>query len=119
AACNKCNLELSLSNRIPVIFHNLKGYDSHHLMKAIGQFNKKITVIPNNMEKYVSFSIATERKEWDKKSKKLVTRIRSNLTFIDSFQFMSSSLSELVDNLKKSEIYNFKHTKKEFGKLTD
>ena len=65
AAHDKCNLQLRLSYKIPVIFHNLKNYDSHHLMQNIGQFTKKINVIPLNMEKYLSFSIGTERIEWD------------------------------------------------------
>ncbi len=118
-ACNRCNLELTISNKIPIIFHNLKGYDSHHIIKAVGNFSKKISVIPLNMEKYVSFSIGTERNEWDKKVKKTVTKTRNNLTFIDSFQFMSSSLSQLVDDLKKSGVDNFKYTKQEFNDMID
>jgi len=31
AACNKCNLDMELTETIPVVFHNLKGYDSHLL----------------------------------------------------------------------------------------
>jgi hypothetical protein len=120
AAHNKCNLQLRLSYKIPIIFHNLKGYDSHHLMQHIGLFKKKISVIANNMEKYLSFSIGTERKEWDDKEKKMVNKIRENLTFIDSFQFMSSSLEKLTENLRKSgSMEEFKHAKKEFNELTD
>src|SRR6266536_2315918 len=59
AAHNKCNLQLKLSSEIPVIFHNLKGYDTHHLMLKLGEFHKNIKVVPNNMEKYISFSIGT------------------------------------------------------------
>ena len=61
AACNKCNLSLKLSHKIPVIFHNLKGYDSHLLMQEIGKFKRDLNVIPNNMEKYLSFSVGTEK----------------------------------------------------------
>src|SRR6266536_1392957 len=39
AAHEKCNLQLKLSPEIPVIFHNLKGYDTHHLMLKLGEFN--------------------------------------------------------------------------------
>ena len=114
AAHDKCNLEFKVSNRIPILFHNLKGYDSHHLIKHLGQFNKEIKVIPNNMEKYVSFSLGTERKEWDKRSRNFETKIRHNLTFIDSFQFMSSSLSKLANNLKQNGIEKFKYTSEAF-----
>jgi hypothetical protein len=117
AAHDKCNLKLKISHTIPVIFHNLRGYDSHHLMQKIGQFNKNIKVIPNNMEKYMSFSIGTLREEWDKKEKKMVEKERFNLRFIDSYQFMNSSLSQLVDDLKKSGLDKFKYIGEEFGSL--
>ena len=118
AAHDKCNLKLTLSSRIPVVFHNLKGYDSHHIMQKIGQFKTGINIIPNNMEKYTSFSIGTERMEWDYKEKKLVNKVKYNLTFLDSFQFMSSSLSNLIDDLKKSDLQKFKYAFQEFGSLT-
>ena len=53
ASCNKCNLGMKMTKTIPVIFHNLKGYDSHLLLQELGKFNKKISVIPNNMQTYV------------------------------------------------------------------
>ena len=40
SAHNSCNLKFSLSPenlKIPVIFHNLKGYDSHFIMHKIGK----------------------------------------------------------------------------------
>ena len=92
AAHNICNLQLRLSPEIPIYFHNLKGYDSHHLMLKIGELGKNIRVIPNNMEKYISFSIGTVRKEWDMKKKKMVEKERFNLKFIDSFAFMRFQL---------------------------
>ena len=63
-------------------------------MQEIGKFNTDINVIPNYMEKYMAFMI-------DK-----------NLIFIDSFQFMNQSLSNLANNLPKDGFY---HTKNEFG----
>ena len=30
-----------------MIFHNLKGYDSHLIMQEIGKFDVKISGIPN------------------------------------------------------------------------
>ena len=45
-----------------------------------------INAIPNNMEKYMAFMLG------------------NHLTFIDSFQFMSSSLDKLVSNLPKDDL---------------
>ena len=103
SAHQSCNLNFSLTNKIPVVFHNLKGYDSHFIMQEIGDIVKKnayidkegnkhemsINVIPCNMEKYMAFMLGR------------------HLVFIDSFQFMSSSLSNLVNNLPAEA---FKHT---------
>ena len=103
SAHQECNLQLRINPdeiKIPVIFHNLRGYDSHFIMQEIGAIvknhtykNKKgeekqmnINAIPNNMEKYMAFMLG------------------NHLTFIDSFQFMSSSLDKLVSNLPKESL---------------
>ena len=89
AAHNECNLNYSFTGRIPVILHNLRGYDSHLIMQGLGKLkDKKINCIPNNTEKYISFSI-------------------DNLDFIDSLQFMNASLDKLVSNLAKAGADNF------------
>ena len=107
SAHQDCNLNLQLSDKIPVIFHNLRGYDSHFIMQELGAIiknrtyiNKKgeecqmnINVIPNNFEKYMAFMVG------------------NHLTFIDSFQFMNQSLSNLVNNLPTEA---FKYTKQVF-----
>ena len=110
SAHQECNLKLRIkpeSLKIPVIFHNHCGYDSHFIMQQIGEIAKnhaykdkqgkeqplKINAIPNNMEKYMAFMFS------------------NHLTFINSFQFMSSSLDKLVNNLpihrKCSKVRNF------------
>ena len=100
SAHQECNLQLRVDVekiKIPVIFHNLRGYDSHFIMQEIGQIVKdyeytnkngkkcqmNINAIPNNMEKYMAFMLG------------------NHLTFIDSFQFMGSSLEKLVSNITK------------------
>src|SRR5271163_369249 len=113
-ACNKCNLKLKLSRKIPVIFHNLRGYDSHLLLEKLGKFKKPINIIPNNMEKYMMFSVGSEIKYFDKKIGVEKTSVIHRLTFIDSLQFMPSSLSSLVDNLKSSGLDKFKYLNQEF-----
>ena len=103
SAHQECNLKLRIKPediKIPVIFHNLRGYDSHFIMQQIGEIAKKhaytnkkgekqdlnINAIPNNMKKYMAFMFG------------------NHLTFIDSFQFMSSSLDKLVSNLPKDDL---------------
>src|SRR2546425_3849684 len=115
AACNKCNLKLRLTTTIPVIFHNLKGYDMHLLLQEVGRFKRELTVIPCNMEKYMSFSIGTKKKCWSYKTKEYVEKLKFYLRFIDSFQFLSSGLSKLVDNLKQEGLHKFKYLKQEMN----
>ena len=49
-----CNINLKLIKRVPVIFHTLKGYDSHLIMQEIGKFD---FVIPNGLEKDMAFTV--------------------------------------------------------------
>ena len=39
-----------LTKQVPIIFHNLKCYDSHLIIQEIGKFDVKISVIPNGLE---------------------------------------------------------------------
>ena len=112
SAHQDCNLKLRIKPdniKIPVIFHNLRGYDSHFIMQQIGEIAKKhayknkrgeechmnINCIPNNMEKYLAFMLG------------------NHLVFLDSLQFMNSSLDNLIKNLPDEA---FKYTKQEFEK---
>ena len=42
-----CNINFRLTKKVPVIFHNLRGYDNPSMMKEIGTFDVKINSIPN------------------------------------------------------------------------
>ena len=55
AAHKYCNLDLKLTRKVPVIFHNLKNYDSHLIFNELDKFDVKIKVIPNGLEKYMAF----------------------------------------------------------------
>ena len=48
-----CNINLQLTKKVPIIFHNLKGYNSHLIFCELNKFNVKISVIPNRLEKYM------------------------------------------------------------------
>ena len=73
-----CNTNVKLNQKIPVIFYNLKIYDSYLIVQELGKLNLKINVLPNGLRIYMSFSI------------------NNKLSFIDSFEFLSSSLDSLV-----------------------
>ena len=91
AAHNSCNLLYRIKPdnvKIPCVMHNLKGYDAHLILSAVKPRHGKVECIPNTMEKYTSFTIG-------------------GVTFIDSCQFMLSSLDQLVNNLSE-----FPETKK-------
>ena len=47
SAHSGCNINLKLTKIVYVIFHNLRGYDSHLIMQEIGKTNVKTIVIPN------------------------------------------------------------------------
>ena len=66
----------------------MRGYDSHLIFSELNKFNVKISVIPNVLEKYMAFFLG------------------KNLVFIDSMQFMNSSLYKLVKNLSHEDFKN-------------
>ena len=107
-ACNSCNLKYRKPKFIPVFFHNLSGYDSHLFIKKLGSSNEKenIDCIPNNEEKYISFSKnITVGQYKDKKTKEIKDKF-FKIRFLDSFKFMGASLETLVSNLPKDGFKN-------------
>ena len=107
AAHNKCNLNYRKPNFTPVVFHNLSGYDSHLFIKNLGFSQGNIDCIPNNEERYISFTKSIVVGSYTTKegeNKPLHHQIR----FIDSFKFMAESLDSLVNNLPKDDFNNLK-----------
>jgi len=99
AAHSDCNLKLKINskepwkNKIPVIFHNLRGFDGHLIMQALGKSKAvNLSCIPNNMEKYMSFTVG-------------------QFVFMDSLQHLAASLETLVDGLQEDQ---FKITREYF-----
>ena len=101
AAHNKCNLQYRMPKFIPVVFHNLSGYDSHLFIQNLGVTEGNISCIPNNEEKYISFSKDIVVGEYTNKNGKVIA-VKQQLRFIDSYKFMPSSLDQLVENLDKN-----------------
>jgi hypothetical protein len=108
ALCNGCNLQIK--NRednffVPVVFHNLKNYDAHHIFRHFSkniaaQYDKKgkasyrnVKIIALNLERYISFEI-------------------QHLRFIDSNQFLGAKLEKLVSNLARDSL---RHTRMHLG----
>ena len=93
AAHNKCNINLRLPKKLPIIFHNLQGCDGHMIFKELNNSNIDVVVIPKGINKYMS--IIANR----------------HITFIDSLQFYNSSLDTLASNLEDED---FKYLVSEF-----
>ena len=107
AAHNTCNLKYRKPESVPVFFHNLTGYDSHLFIKKLGSSNKKETIecIPNNEEKYITFTKTIITGEYTNKKGEEKNKT-FNIVFKDSLKFMSSSLGALVNNLPKNGFKN-------------
>ena len=102
AAHNICNLRYKIPKEIPV-FHNGSTYDYHFIIKELTkEFEGNFECLGENTEKYITFSVPIKKKIDDKD-----LEITYKIKFIDSYRFMSSSLSKLVDNLSEG-IHNNK-----------
>ena len=112
AAHSQCNLQYQLPKFVPVIFHNLSGYDSHLFIKQLGKAQGNINCIPNNEEKYISFSKTIELDDDNDDKKKNKIEIR----YIDRFKFMASLLNSLSKNLSREQ---FREMNKVFEGDTD
>ena len=103
AAHNICNLRYKVPKEIPVVFHNGSTYDYHFIIKElVKEFESNFDYLGESTEKYITFSVPLKKKIENKN-----LEIAYKIKFIDSFRFMSSSLSKLVDNLSEG-IHNNK-----------
>ena len=110
AAHSSCSLQYKIPNYIPVVFHNLAGYDAHLFIRELAKYTTDIGVIAKNTEDYISFSIKVEvDRHVDKLGNEKTKEIE--LRFIDSIKFMSSSLDSLVNNLARGghEFWGFEN----------
>ena len=93
-----CNLRYKIPSYIPVVFHNLSGYDTHLFIRELGAHTSDMEVIAKNKEDYISFSIKVPVDSYIDKNGEEKDKL-IELRFIDSFKFMSSSLDSLTKNL--------------------
>lgn len=94
AAHKACNLIFCIypdKCKVPVVFHNLWGYDSYLIMQAIGNCEAalvekaKIVCIPYNIDKCMIINL-------------------NQLQFIDSFKFLNGLLDKLSGNLSFEDL---------------
>ena len=97
-----CNLKFNVPYEIPVVFCNGSNYNYHFIIKEIvNEFEGKFECLGESTEKYKTFSIPIEKEvlKIDKDGNASVITISYKTKFIDSVRFMTTSLSNLVDNL--------------------
>ena len=99
-----------MPKEIPVVFHNGSTYDYHFIIEELAEeFEGEFECLGENTEKYRTFS-ATIKKEItikDKNGNDKITKISYKIKFIDSYRFMSTSLSNLVSNLSEG-LHNYR-----------
>ena len=117
AAHNSCNLKCRKPRVLPVIFHNLQGYDAHLFIKQLYRLEGDLECIPSTEEKYITFNKKIKVDEICKQGK--MEAITFEIRFIDSFKFLQTSLANLVSNLSPDDFHNTKHAfKSNTGLLT-
>ena len=107
AAHQACNLMLRRQYKIPVFFHNFRGYDGHLIVAALGKDAQKaraanekarsLRVIGQGLEKYLTLSYG------------------DHIVIKDSLQFMAESLESLATSLLRSGDDKFCLLRKEFA----
>ena len=115
-----CNLRYKIPSYIPVVFHNLSGYDAHLFIRELGGQASDMEVIAKNKEDYISFSIKVPVDSYINKNGEEKDKL-IELRFIDSFKFMSSSFDSLTKNLVRGgkKLFGFEdYSELKYGLLT-
>ncbi|XP_055306814.1 uncharacterized protein LOC129571069, partial [Sitodiplosis mosellana] len=95
-----CNLNYQESREIPIIMHNLSGYDAHLFIKQLAtQMEGDVNIIPSNSEQYISFTkIVNDSIHHPSEHKDKI-----KLKFLDSCRFMPAGLAELASLIPTEE----------------
>jgi len=113
AAHNSCNLQCRKPLILPVIFHNLQGYDAHLFIKRLSGLKGELNCIPSTEEKYISFSKKIKVDEYKSRKTGEMVSLNFEIRFIDSFKFLQTSLANLVGNLQPDDFQNTKEIMKD------
>lgn len=111
ASHRHCNLQYKIPKFIPIFFHNLSGYDCHLFIKKLGEYPGQIKIIPKTKEKYITFT----------KFIPIAANEYIQIRFLDSFNFLGSSLDKLAKTMQKEDFVNLKSqfsNEKQFSLLT-
>ena len=95
------NFKYSIPKKIPIVFQHGSNYDYYFIIKELGdEFKKLFTCLGENTEKYITFTIPTEKEvaRIDENGEVIIEHIPYILQSIDSARFMEISLSNLVNN---------------------
>ena len=91
-----CNLRYNTPREISAIAHNGSTYGYHLIIKKLGkEFEGMFECLDESTDKYITLSVPINKQLHNGKT--ITYRIR----FKDSYRFMSSSLSNLVNNLSE------------------
>jgi hypothetical protein len=93
AAHKKCNLNRKQCKHLPVLFHNLRKYDMHFILKyASGVMGDwELSPIAQNAETFLALTC------------RLPGKTASQIRFLDSLQFLQSSLDNLTKMMSPSD----------------
>ena len=86
------------------MFHNGSRYDYHFIIEELAEeFKGEVECLGENTEKCITFSVPIKKETTrkDKNGKNKIAKIYYKIKFIDSYRFMSTSLSKLVNNLSE------------------
>ena len=98
------NFKYSIPKKIPIVFQHGSNYDYYFIIKELGdEFKKLFTCLGENTEKYITFTIPTEKEvaRIDENGEVIIEHIPYILQSIDSARFMEISLSNLVNNFSE------------------
>ena len=109
-----CSINLKF-HKIPVVFYNLKNYDSHLTMQVLGKFSLKINVIPKGLEKYMRFIINNKLSFIDSSSLDNLVKNLSN----DDFQYLSQEFENNILDLVKQKGFYFYEYMSDFDKFKE
>ena len=106
--CSKCLVNHKYKKFMPVYLHNLKNYDSHLFITSLAKYGYQatdkdlniISCIPNNEQKYITFSKNIVVDTYINKKTNKITNIYFEIRFLDTIAFIASSIESLTTNLK-------------------